>query len=234
MDEDLLALQAADKLAKEENNKATSERAAKLAALEEQLRTLRDQQECDRKANEKKAEELARARAIEAGKYQKAKAKLEEEVQRTRRLISIEKAERTSAVDKARRIAAKSAADQSEQMGLVRGQAAAARNHAVEAKAAVGHLHGDISDTRFQLKGSLQKQAEIDYVVTVQGVALHQVRDLAGYAAATAGSAAASTEELKERIEDHDAALERRLAALVGKPAARKGLKDISNDQDDA
>ena len=227
MDEDLLALQAADKLAKEENDKAASERAAKLAALEEQLRTLRDQQECDRKANEKKAEELARARAIEAGKYQKAKAKLEEEVQRTRRLISIEKAERTSAVDKARRIAAKSAADQSEQMGLVRGQAAAARNHAVEAKAAVGHLHGDISDTRFQLKGSLQKQAEIDYVVTVQGVALHQVRDLAGYAAATA-------EELKERIEDHDAALERRLAALVGKPAARKGLKDISNDQDDA
>ena len=167
------------------------------------------------------------ARAIEAGKYQKAKAKLEEEVQRTRRLISIEKAERTSAVDKARRIAAKSAADQSEQMGLVRGQAAAARKHAVEAK-------GVASDTRFQLKGSLQKQAEIDYVVTVQGVALHQVRDLAGYAAATAGSAAASTEELKERIEDHDAALERRLAALVGKPAARKGLKDISNDQDDA
>lgn len=220
MDEDLLALQAADKLAKEENDKAASERAAKLAALEEQLRTLRDQQECDRKANEKKAEELARARAIEAGKYQKAKAKLEEEVQRTRRLISIEKAERTSAVDKARRIAAKSAADQSEQMGLVRGQAAAARKHAVEAK-------GVASDTRFQLKGSLQKQAEIDYVVTVQGVALHQVRDLAGYAAATA-------EELKERIEDHDAALERRLAALVGKPAARKGLKDISNDQDDA
>ena len=55
-----------------------------MAALEEQLRTLRDQQECDRKANEKKAEELARARAIEAGKYQKAKAKLEEEVQQSR------------------------------------------------------------------------------------------------------------------------------------------------------